>query len=1091
MAVRQDRAQLIVEIKAAESAEYQKLIKQQKDLVRDTKKLKVGTDEYNNALADTIELNKKFSKIDINKLSIKQIQERSRQLERLKKLLPQNSKALKEMEVEQKKLNTALANARSRTRGVAQGMGKMQGAGARLVGFLKNALPLIGAFFAVGKLFAWGKQLLTLGTEIDVFDRKFKTVFGEASDIVSAYAEQNARSLGLTEQQYRTVAAAVGDLLIPMGFQRDEAAQLSSELVNLSGSLSEWSGGQKTAQEVSKIFSKALLGEREQLKDLGISIQEADVKARLAAKGQEKLTGDRLKQAKALATYELLIEKSADAQTFFANNTNSLIRKKNELKAKIQENVEVLAKKLIPIWNQVTVWGLKIVEGLIQFGIILKGIPKFIRENEKTLIALGVALIAFNLHTIKANASLLIQKVRIKASNSAKKAAIIVTKGFRAAMKGLNATIRANPIGFIIGLLISFGIIIAQVYKRSERFRNLIDSLSNVFRHLIKQAKDIPIISALIRGVTNAIKLARHAFENFGATFAGLKAAAAQAFENIKLQFVEIGISAQILAKKMSLALSIKSSTKERLRKEIEDLENIKTAAAKAGKTVGEAYSEARDEYILNTPEAKKPKGSSTKPPAKLEIEIDPGGDAAAAEKQRKKDLALALAAQKSLYDRLALLDEIERQADIERAEGNAIALAEIKQQHQQRELENKILHFEDQIALLDEFGEGESTKVLEIQAKIAALKNEAAANERERLAEIDQGRLDDLDKRHEQEDQRLREKFAQALITEQEFADLKLQNEIEQIEERLGILKELGLQDTNAFIELEVLKTEKQKEQADIRIENARFESDLKRELFDRTLDKTVSFLRGIEAENDRAFQNKLKRLKDEHTGDKASLQAKIKLLKKEQAEKKKQFNALKALQIAQVLSNLQKELSNIFTSYSSLGPIGTVLAVIAAAASTGRALQSVAKIKSASFYKGGRVPLTEYSGQRINDTPNVPTQPGGDNILAYVKRGEVVLNSDQQQHFGGPEAFRRAGVPGFVGGGLVDVNTTPTRNTDLRLGQAGGSPDLVPVTDEIRALRSAIQQLNQRPVQASVALTDIEDASEELNEIREAASL
>ena len=60
-----------------------------------------------------------------------------------------------------------------------------------------------------------------------------------------------------------------------------------------------------------------MLGEREQLKSLGISITEADVKQRLLKMGMEDLTGVQLQQAKATATQQLIFEKSTDAQAAF------------------------------------------------------------------------------------------------------------------------------------------------------------------------------------------------------------------------------------------------------------------------------------------------------------------------------------------------------------------------------------------------------------------------------------------------------------------------------------------------------------------------------------------------------------------------------------------------------------------------------------------------------------------------------------------------------------------------------------------------------------------------------------------------------
>jgi hypothetical protein len=61
---------------------------------------------------------------------------------------------------------------------------------------------------------------------------------------------------------------------------------------------------------------------------------------------------------------------------------------------------------------------------------------------------------------------------------------------------------------------------------------------------------------------------------------------------------------------------------------------------------------------------------------------------------------------------------------------------------------------------------------------------------------------------------------------------------------------------------------------------------------------------------------------------------------------------------------------------------------------------------------------------GGKVQGGGNIPTQPNGDNTLATVKTGEVVLNKRQQSMLGGSSTFRKIGVPGFAGGGLVQPN-------------------------------------------------------------------
>jgi hypothetical protein len=165
---------------------------------------------------------------------------------------------------------------------------------------------------------------------------------------VQGWADQVAASMGLTESQAVGLAASVGDLLKPMGFTADQAAAMSTQMLDLSGALSAWSGGTIDAAGVSDIMTKALLGERDGLKQLGISISEADVQARLAAKGQKGLTGAALEQAKAQATLELILEKSTDAQKAWADGSMDSIKAQNEAKASGAELQEQLTRALYP-----------------------------------------------------------------------------------------------------------------------------------------------------------------------------------------------------------------------------------------------------------------------------------------------------------------------------------------------------------------------------------------------------------------------------------------------------------------------------------------------------------------------------------------------------------------------------------------------------------------------------------------------------------------------------------------------------------------------------------------------------------------------
>jgi hypothetical protein len=244
-----------------------------------------------------------------------------------------------------RKLDGVLKQHRDAVRGVEQGWNIAKGGMSSFIGVAAGA-------FTVDAILGYGKQLLGTATNLELLEKKARVVFGETLPQVTAAAEENARAMGLTNSEYIAAAANIQDLLVPMGFQRKEAADISTSLVDLSGALAEWSGGTKTASEVSDILAKSLLGERDALNSLGIDIKQAEVDAELLARGMANLTGEAKKQAEATVTLDLILRKSTDAQAAFAEGADSMARRQAEMSARITETTEKLSTILLPVFER-------------------------------------------------------------------------------------------------------------------------------------------------------------------------------------------------------------------------------------------------------------------------------------------------------------------------------------------------------------------------------------------------------------------------------------------------------------------------------------------------------------------------------------------------------------------------------------------------------------------------------------------------------------------------------------------------------------------------------------------------------------------
>lgn len=120
--------------------------------------------------------------------------------------------------------------------------------------------------------------------------------------------------------------------------------------------------------------------------------------------------------------------------------------------------------------------------------------------------------------------------------------------------------------------------------------------------------------------------------------------------------------------------------------------------------------------------------------------------------------------------------------------------------------------------------------------------------------------------------------------------------------------------------------------------------------------------------------------------------------------------------------------------------------------------AAAQVATIAAQPLATGGVVGI---SGRRVTDNQNMPTRSNGDNVLATVKRGEVVLNQRQQSALGGASTFRSIGVPGFADGGAIGA-------PNIAATVAGGNDRVIEL---IEAVNGRIDRLQAYVVSDEVA--------------------
>ncbi len=202
-----------------------------------------------------------------------------------------------------------------------------------------------------------GLGLWSIKTASDVRElgSKFNVVFAGMTDEVRAWAAQHADAVGRSKYDMEAYLANIGDLLKPMGFTTQAAADMAKEIVKLGGDLASFNN--KSDPKAILAVTKAFLGEREMLKDLGVQILEADVKAEALALGLTKGREPVTLMAKAQATLSLLMKRSKDAQGDQIRTLGELANRAKAVQSKFKDFRVELGNQIIDGLELATVLG--------------------------------------------------------------------------------------------------------------------------------------------------------------------------------------------------------------------------------------------------------------------------------------------------------------------------------------------------------------------------------------------------------------------------------------------------------------------------------------------------------------------------------------------------------------------------------------------------------------------------------------------------------------------------------------------------------------------------------------------------------------
>ena len=292
-------------------------------------------------------------------------------------------------------------------------------------------------------LVAGGLKAIAAASDLKETVNKLDVVFGESAAEMKAWGADAAASFGMSKQAALESAGTFGNLFTSMGLGKSVAADMSQGLVQMAADLGSFNNIDPTL-----VFDKlraGINGEVEPLRSLGINLSAAAVEAEAMRMGlvkadvdmrkvtiatsklslaqgtlatQTKKYGKDSKEAvtarnavataemavekamagskveltaaiKAQASYNLMLQQSANAQGDFARTSEGLANAQRILKARIADAMAALGESLLPIAEKIV----NTLSGLIaKFTALSPQVQRFIVIGAGIAAAIGPAV---------------------------------------------------------------------------------------------------------------------------------------------------------------------------------------------------------------------------------------------------------------------------------------------------------------------------------------------------------------------------------------------------------------------------------------------------------------------------------------------------------------------------------------------------------------------------------------------------------------------------------------------------------------------------------------------------------------------------
>lgn len=211
----------------------------------------------------------------------------------------------------------------------------------------KGALGAVGIYAGFDQAAELFKGAVSNASNLEQSVGGVDAIFKDSAGQMHKWAKSAKTAVGISEDQYNSLASVLGASLKNGGVAMDELGTKTNDLIGLGADLASMFGG--TTAEAVEAIQAALRGESDPIEKYGISIGEAAMKSEALKLGIKQVDGAFTDQQKKILVQSLLFKQSADAQGNFARESDTFAHKQQVLAASWEDMSAKIGGLFLPV----------------------------------------------------------------------------------------------------------------------------------------------------------------------------------------------------------------------------------------------------------------------------------------------------------------------------------------------------------------------------------------------------------------------------------------------------------------------------------------------------------------------------------------------------------------------------------------------------------------------------------------------------------------------------------------------------------------------------------------------------------------------